>query len=77
MPSTPSTEDILTGLSNSVVRWGPEGSQSAALLHIAEALQEKNRLEAIRLKFDILNDQTNFTSNFRQKLVNDITTELS
>ncbi len=77
MPISHTIPDTFKGLSTCMVRHTPETSQAIALLHIAEAMKEKNKIESLRLKFEILEDQNNFTRSFRQKLINDITTELS
>lgn len=76
MPISPNTEKVLKGLDAHLVRWTPDAAQAAGLLHIADALQEKNKLETLRIKLDIIHDQTNFDRAFRQKLINDISNEL-
>lgn len=76
MPITPTAEKVLKGLDAHLVRWTPEASQAAGLLHIAEALQEKNRIDLMRLKLDIIHDQNSFDRDFRAKLINDVITEL-
>lgn len=78
MPNLPTAEKVLKALddNNNQSRWTPEAAQAAGLLHIADALQEKNRIDLMRLKLDIINDRENFDRAFRSKMTTDITDEL-